>query len=469
MARYILIRIILIIPVFFALAAGAFFISNLAPGDRVREYLDIFGSASAGSQQISITDREKTARHLNLDKPLFYFSIHPAAYPDTLNRVLNSEEKSLAISFLNNSIPWEVTGDIVRQLNHLGKSIEFLQNSEPRVASILWAGYQSLIRSDNLRDFDTEFNSFTTQIPENGISKDLENAIKTLSQAIDRALKTSYPVASLTPEFKWNGWENRFHIWFGKVLKFDFGISSIDGRKVAVKIGEAFPITLGYVVMAYLFSFMIAIPLGIASSYYKKSRLVRLPVIFLTAFYSVPLFWLSTLAVIFLTTSEITGLFHVFPPIGIGFISPEEPFFSRMAIIFPRLILPALVVAVHSGAYLSMLIKRNLDKEMSETYFISLISRGLSKSKAVISHAFPNSLLPLITIIVMGFPAALAGSVIIEVIFNIPGMGRLMYDSILRYDWNVVFAIVILIGILTYLFYLAGDIIYQYLNPKIRY
>jgi ABC-type dipeptide/oligopeptide/nickel transport system permease component len=469
MARYVLIRIFLMVPVFFALATGVFFISDLAPGDRVRDYLDIFGSVSTGSRQVSIADHEKTARLLDLDKPKFYFSIHPAAYPDTLHRIVNENENRLARIFVSNSIPWEITEDIIRKLNQLGKTIESQRPHNPGMALSLWPQYQKMIRSKDRTDFESEFASFVTDMTDTNSTVEIKHQIGSLSKIISSAFNTPYPVASFRPQFSWHGLNNRFNIWFGKVLKFDFGLSSIDGRKVSVKIGEAFPLTLTYVIMAYLFSFIIAIPLGIASSYYRKGKFVRMLVIFMSGFYSVPLFWLSTLAVIFLTTSEVTGLLHIFPPIGVGFLSPEEPFTARMMKIIPRLLLPALVVAVHSGAYLSMLIKRNLDNEMSESYFISLLSRGISKRKAVLAHAFPNSLLPLITIFTMSFPAAVAGSVIIEVIFNLPGMGRLMYDSILRYDWNIVFAIVLLIGMLTYLFYLAGDLLYQYFNPKIRY
>jgi len=109
-----------------------------------------------------------------------------------------------------------------------------------------------------------------------------------------------------------------------------------------------------------------------------------------------------------------------------------------------------------------------MEKEISKKYYTTLLSRGLSKKNVILKHIFPNSMLPLTTMIIVSLPASFAGSVVMEVIFNIPGMGRLLYDSILGYDWNVVFAIVLLLGVFTYISYLIGDMVYSYLNPKIQ-
>ena len=273
---------------------------------------------------------------------------------------------------------------------------------------------------------------------------------------------------NLVPQFVWHGSNNQFHKWFGNAMKLNFGVSIIDGQSVTKKISKSLKWTLIYVFIAYILTFGLAIPLGIYIAYNHKKEMAKLLNMKFMAFYSIPLFWMATLAVIFFTSSEITSIFNVFPSIGIGDISSSMSLSKQIAIAAPHLILPAIVIAIHSGAYLSTLIKRNMLKEMNKKYFIALISRGLSRKKVVMKHIFPNSILPLITLIVVGLPASLAGSVIIEVIFNIPGMGRLLYGSILKYDWNVVYAIVLIIGVATYISYVIGDILYTYFNPKIK-
>ncbi len=380
MLNYLLKKIIVLIPAIFLLAVLIFFLSNLAPGDRVLAYLDLKGASISGDQTISQEDYKKTAHKLNLDLPLFYFSIHPKVYPDTLYKIVNPEQKD-------------------------------------SIASLL-------------------------------ISK---------AKATD-----------LIPVVSFHGSKNRFHKWFGNILKFDFGISSIDGRDVIKKIGSALKWTFLYIIIAYILTYGLAIPLGIFSAYYRKRKFTKLLELKLMILYAIPLFWLGTLAVIFFTSSEITPFLNIFPSTGIGEVYGDMGIMKQISIAAPHLILPSLVIAVHSGAYLSSLLKKNMEKEMNKKYYTALLSRGLSKRDVVFKHIFPNSMLPLTTMIIVSFPASFAGSVVMEVIFNIPGMGRLLYDSLLGYDWNVVFAIVLLLGVFTYISYMIGDIVYSYLNPKIK-
>lgn len=271
----------------------------------------------------------------------------------------------------------------------------------------------------------------------------------------------------LLPKLKWYGNQNRFHLWFSKAICFDFGISMTDGRKVIEKIIEALPYTLLYALLTYFLTFIIAIPISLGLKYFENKKILDILNISMIALYSIPLFWLCTLAVIFFTTDQVTGLFDIFPYIGVGDIARDTSFWGKWLKAFPHLVLPSLVVALHSGAYLSLLISRSMGKEIDEPYYTALIARGLSRKSILINHVFPNSMLPLITVLVIGLPVSMAGSVIIEVIFNIPGTGRLLYDSLIHYDWNVVFAITMLIGILTYIFYVLGDLIYSLINPKL--
>ena len=379
MKQYILKKILLLIPTLFLLAILVFFLSEMAPGDRVLINLDINGNSLTGENTVSKDDYDRIAHQLNLDLPQFYFSIHPVAYPDTLNKIVNPLIKDLIKSQIIN----------------------------------------------NAKFYD------------------------------------------IVPKIKWNGTNNRFHKWFGKVIKFDFGVSAIDGQYVIDKIGSSLKWTLLYIFIAYILALGLAIPLGLLSVYYDKKTISKFIDISTFVIYSMPFFWLSTLAVVFFTSSEITPYLNIFPSIGIGDISEENGVFKQILIAVPHLLLPSIVIALHSGAYLSTLIRKNMLKEIDKTYYLSLLARGLDKKTVILKHIFPNSMLPLVTLLIVSFPASLAGSVVTEVIFNIPGMGRLLYEAILKYDWNVVFAIVLLIGFITYLSYMIGDIIYSRLNPKI--
>lgn len=380
MIKYLIKNIILLIPAIFLLALATFFLSKMAPGDRVNTYLDLKGVIVSGDKTISQEDYKKIAHNLNLDLPLFYFSIHPAVYPD---------------SFYTNA---------------------------------------------NLQQIDSKKSPMIS--------------------------KASFK--DILPVFRWYGTQNQFHKWFGKVLTLDFGISAIDGQKVLDKIKPALKWTFIYIIIAFILTYGLAIPLGIFSAYYHNTKIAGLLNIKLMILYSVPLFWLATLSVIFFTSPEITPVLNIFPSIGIGDIYSDMNLYEQLSIAVPHLILPSIVVAIHSAAYLSTLIKKNMLQEMKKSYYLALLARGLSKKTVILKHIFPNSLLPLVTLIIVSFPASFAGSVVMEVIFNIPGMGRLLYDSISNYDWNVVFAIVLLLGVFTYVSYTIGDIVYSYLSPKIK-
>lgn len=466
MLRYVFIRILLVIPVFFVLCTAVYLISTFTPGDRIGQYLEIYGMNYSGSKQISDDDYMKTARKLNLDKPHFYFSIIPRYYPDTIFRIVLPLRHRLATVFLNESGSWKLSSALLNETDKLKKLAD--TSGQVLINEVAEVHIEKMLISSSLHEFEINLYKLCAIAVRDSFIQMIE-ITDDISHLLEDRKNNYLPEKSFLPRLIWNGTENRFHKWFGKVLKSDFGISMIDGRKVFDKLKDAFPFTLAYVLMAYIFSFILAIPFGIISAFNAKSKIVKVIESILSAVYSVPVFWLSTLAVIFLTTDEVSAYLNIFPSIGIGFTEPDAPVFDRIVAALPHFVLPAIIVALYSGAYLSLLIKRNIEKEMSETYFISLIAKGISRRNAILRHAFPNSMLPLVTIIVMGFPAALAGSVVIEVIFNIPGMGRLLYDSLLRYDWNVVFAVVVLIGLLTYIFYITGEVIYSFLNPKIRY
>lgn len=461
MLKLLIRRLLLIIPVSILIAISVFFLSSIVPGDRVSDYLDLFGTTS-GDKTVPVRDYLKTARMLNLDKPLFYFSIKPGNYPDSISKIVVPEIKESVLLLAKNEIASQDSYKIGYELTELKIAIENIDNVEK---NRLTESLNYLLKSSNYQEFLKELQKIKTGsagFP--AIISEIEK-IESLSKI---KFSKSTPT-NMIPEISWNGTENQFNIWFLKLMKCDFGISIIDGRKVKDKLIETFPYTLSYVLLAYLITLLIAIPFGFASIYYRKNLVLQFLETTFSVLYSFPLFWIGTLAVIIFTTNEISQIFNIFPSIGVGFIEPDLSIFSKMIAALPHLLLPAIIVGLHSAAYLGLLIRRNIEKEMNELYYLSLISKGISQKKVLLNHILPNSLIPLITILIIGFPASLAGSVIIEVIFNIPGIGRLLYDSILRFDWAVVFPLVFIIGNLTYLFYIVGDLMYKYLNPKIRY
>ena len=270
------------------------------------------------------------------------------------------------------------------------------------------------------------------------------------------------------PQLHWHGTANQYHLWLSSMLAGDMGTSIIDGRPVLAIIVEALKWTLFLVIIAIIISFFFGISLGIFSSSSKHRWLSRGIQFSAYLFYTMPIFFLASLLLIFFTTSDYGSWTNIFPSVGV-ITNEADSFWKNLSVQFKMLILPIVIYTLHSISYISRQMESSLKNEIFQPYSNTAFAKGLSKSGTIKKHNLRNALFPIITLFTSAFPAALSGSIVIESIFNIPGIGRLLFTSIQMADWNVVYGIIIIISIVTAIFYFLGDIIYAYVNPKIRF
>jgi len=226
--------------------------------------------------------------------------------------------------------------------------------------------------------------------------------------------------------------------------------------------------TVCIAIPAIVFTFLVGIFIGYflaKNEGTKKEKIINQVLYFI---YAIPVFWIATMAVMYFTTDDYGSWTNIFPSVGID-IYPDASTFQQVLLNAEKLILPILIGSFSSIAYIARILRRSIADEMKEAYITTAYSKGLDRSTVVRKHALPNALLPIITILAGAIPATLGGSVVLEVIFNIPGIGRLLYNSIGLADWDVVFCIVIMTGIVHILCFLLADLLYAYINPKIRY
>lgn len=133
------------------------------------------------------------------------------------------------------------------------------------------------------------------------------------------------------------------------------------------------------------------------------------------------------------------------------------------------MILPLVTYTYSSFAFISRIIRSSMLEELGQDYIRTARAKGLSENSVLVKHAFRNSLLPVITMFVSIFPAAVGGSVIVETIFTYPGMGYGSYEAIHNYDYPVIVAIFSLAGIMTMFAYLVADILYALVDPRISF
>jgi ABC-type dipeptide/oligopeptide/nickel transport system permease component len=265
------------------------------------------------------------------------------------------------------------------------------------------------------------------------------------------------------PKFIWNGLDNQYHHYLTKIMNGEFGKSIIDSKLVIVKVKNA----LYWSVIIMLTSLLISIILSISISYFitlyslekLKSFIYKLSI----GFISIPMFLIAMFVLIYLT-NDITGINLISIPLSIR--SVEGDFFNIVVNGFYNYLPAVLCLVVVDILHLTRLLLKNIEVEKQKYYIEVLQSRNIPTNRIIKNHILPNSLLPFFTLIIGSIPTALAGTLVLELIFNIPGMGRLIYDSIKGADWNVVYAIVLLFLIISLMIFKFNDLFASYLEKR---
>ena len=417
---------------------------------------------SNGSFYVHPLAAEKVYRteavRLNLDKPLFYFSMQPAMFPDTFYKVQYPEAIKIQKKLLLETGDWALVQTYYQSLTAFYEKIEQTENS---TLSIFWKQQlQEMANSSDLSAVKTACR----------VSEEMrEPYIGEIRKIEDLVNRLSYQTPSFfawLPSPGWNGFDNQFHSWFSKIIHGDVGISSRDGRPVMDKLKEAIPWTLWVNGLAILLAYMIATPLGIIMAILPKSRWLRYINNILLALYALPAFWVGSL-LLFQATSPEYG-FSFFSISGWSNLQREGGFLSQPIPFLLQLSLPVFCMAYGLAAYLTSYMQSTFSKVLNEPYMLFAKTKGISKARLYFIHALPNALLPQIVFVAGIIPALITGSVVIEVIFNVPGMGRLFIDSMLSQDWTTVYSFVLLVSVLTAAGLILSDILLVVTDPRIR-
>jgi peptide/nickel transport system permease protein len=252
--------------------------------------------------------------------------------------------------------------------------------------------------------------------------------------------------------------------WLGRFVRFDFGTSFVDGRRVTEKIMERLPITLGINVLSILVIFSIAIPIGVFSAVRQYSWFDKISTVLVFVGFSTPTFWLALLLMI------LFGVYMgVLPISGIQSVDTSGmTAFEKIIDVIRHLILPVGISAFAGVAGMSRYSRSSMLEVIRQDYIRTARAKGLSELQVIMRHAFKNALMPILTIIGLMVPALIGGSVIFETIFAIPGMGKLFFDSVFARDYPTIMGILVIGAFLTLLGNLLADISYALADPRIR-
>ncbi len=267
------------------------------------------------------------------------------------------------------------------------------------------------------------------------------------------------------------GLDKPFHVqyflWLKRLVRLDFGDSYKDHRPVITKVGEALPVTLLLNIVSILLIYLISIPLGIFSALHPESRWDRVATLVLFLLYSLPSFWVAMILIIYLGGGEYLDLFPV-----VGIVSErfeELSWWGKAGNLLWHLVLPVAVLTYGGLAFLSRFSRAQVLEVIRQDYIRTARAKGLSERVVVWKHALRNALVPFITLVGTLLPALIGGSVIVEQIFSIPGMGRLGFEAVLSRDYPTVMAIAAIEALLTLVSLLVSDIVYVFVDPRISF
>ena len=258
----------------------------------------------------------------------------------------------------------------------------------------------------------------------------------------------------------------RFVSWLGRAARFDFGRSMVDSRLVKTKIAAALPATILLQGLALLTMFLVGIPLGVLMAARRGSILDQSASVALYVLYSVPAFWLATLLIIYLATDAGFDLFPLekLSSRDADQLNPGPRFLD----LIHHLVLPVFVLAVPGVTVVTRQTRNNLLEALSRDYVRTARAAGLSERVVVGKYALRNSLIPLAVLLGELLPLMVGGSVVVETIFNVNGMGLMVWQATFSRDYPVLQAAVLLTALCTLLGFFLSDILTAALDPRLR-
>jgi peptide/nickel transport system permease protein len=486
MIRYTLNRLLVFIPMLVMISILAFVVSVSSPGDPVNRLLsgNQEESADAKNGNPNLEKDKKALRHqLGLDLPVFYFSMHTLADIDTIHRFEHLNEHAFMQGLARESGRPELVVQWINQVHLTSALLDSLKPDSIQNSSSFQSSFnpcknllESLCISQTRTSMDAKQDSISLLLGSSALFSDAkvpwEKSIKIAEQL--KTEKQSWK--KWIPRICWNGLQNQYHRWmFGDgderkgIIRGDFGLSFRDGQPISDRILPRFKWTLSIAFISIFIAFFIGIPTGVIAGSKVGSWFERVHGLLAFALISLPSFFVATALLVLFSNPDFLDWF---PSSGVKDLSTFDPnwtFWKRIQHYLPYLILPIFSFTYASAAFISIQVRNSIREQMKQDYIRTARAKGISETRILIHHALRNSLSPIITLFGQSLPMLFGGSVIIESIFSIPGMGLEIYESVINYDYPMIVTLFTIIGLLTMLGNLISDILYAWADPRVRY
>lgn len=482
MLRYIVKRLLIFVPTLFAISLLTFVISANAPGDPVAARLERDIEDQLQQRVAKQQAYAELRTRLGLDRPIFYFTLTTATQPDTLHRIpMRSHRQALEeLAFEHGN--WPAVQRIRKALLALEQATYTLSwNTETQVPIRSLREKAKLASTlHTLAELQHTGDAIAHLVEESPVLQPLKKQADALQEALQQLEASPQRWRQWIPRFHWYGANNQYHLWLfgdkpffgdgpGKrlgVVRGDFGISYHTLQPVGTQFKRGLRWTVLLSMISLLVAFASAIPLGVVTAVKRGTWIERFIATKLFVLYSLPNFWVATLLLIYFAGGDY---FDWFPTYGLGDLPDSAPFWDRFWETLWHLVLPVVCWTYASLAFISRQMRTSMLNSLSADYVRTARAKGLSERKVIWRHAFRNSLLNMITMLAIVLPRAVAGSIVIEHIFTIPGTGELTLTAYGLRDYPVIYSATLLAGAITLVGTLLADVLYAVADPRITF
>jgi len=267
--------------------------------------------------------------------------------------------------------------------------------------------------------------------------------------------------------------KKRFHIgeplltqyiyYLSNLVQGEFGYSYRTQRAIALEIAEVLPNTLLLLGMSTIISIIIGIALGIVAAA-RRGRLADISILFLgMTFYALPTFWIGLLLLLLLGFT-----FPIFPLKGTVSLPAPVSALPLMLDVLWHLTLPALTLVLHLFAEYTVITRNSILGVLTEDYIVTARAKGLDEKTVLLRYALKNAMLPMVTLIALGFGGIMGGAIIAETVFSWQGIGQYLWTAIEVSDYPVMQAVFFVVAVATIIANFAADLLYGFLDPRIK-
>jgi peptide/nickel transport system permease protein len=258
----------------------------------------------------------------------------------------------------------------------------------------------------------------------------------------------------------------QYLVWLKNIATLSFGESFKDNQSVWSKIAERLPVTVKLNFWSIVVVYLVAIPLGVYSATHPNSWGDQVTTLAAFILFAVPLVWAATMAIVFICGGDF---YYLFPPGGLESIDFSEnwPIWRKLQDRAWHIFLPVVLLSYDGFAGLSRYMRASMLEVLAQDYVQVARAKGLSEKRVIFKHVLRNSLIPQVTILASILPGLIGGSVIIETIFSIPGLGQLGFESVLARDYPTVLALFTVSALLTLIGILISDLLLAAVDPRI--